>query len=392
MPILLVIALAGFSSALAVRILDPLVPVIARELATDPETVALLATAFALPYAIGQPVLGPLGDALGKARVIQGCLVVLALALAACALAPNMELLFAARVVSGLAAGGIIPLSFAIVGDRFAMAERQVALSRVLAAILFGGLVGGIVSGVIGSTLGWRAVLLLISGVCVATLAATFTSIKPRAGAQRSALTFSGAKAGYAQVFANPRAAVCYTAVFVEGVFLYGMLPFLALILEERQAGSVREAGFIIAGFGLGGVLFSVMVARLLGWCGGQMNMIRAGGIVIAAGLVIAALGHSWPAKAFAFVVIGIGFYMVHNSLQVQATELAPEARGAAVALHAFFFFLGHAAGPVVFGATRDAIGTQFAILISAAIMALLGFVTALLLERRGRPPRAEAS
>jgi len=134
------------------------------------------------------------------------------------------------------------------------------------------------------------------------------------------------------------------------------------------------------------------MVARLLGWCGGQMNMIRAGGIVMGAGLVIAALGVSWPAKTFAFVVIGIGFYMVHNSLQVQATELAPEARGAAVALHAFFFFLGHAAGPVVFGATRDAIGTQSAILMSAALMALLGFVTALLLERRGRPPRAAAS
>lgn len=385
MPLLLVLALAGFASALSVRILDPMVPAVAREFMADPQAVALLATAFSLPYAIGQPILGPLGDALGKARVIQGCLLVLAVALALCALAPNLDTLYIARVLSGFAAGGIIPLSFALVGDRFALAERQVALSRVLSAILLGGFAGGIIAGVIGSTLGWRAVLWLIAATSLATFLATLSSLRPRPGAERTKFTLAGAKAGYRQVFRNPRAVVCYAAVFIEGVVLYGMLPYLAVILEERNAGSVREAGFVIAGFGLGGVLFTLMVARLLTLCGGQMNMIRWGGVVVAAALVLVAFGPGWPAKAFAFVVVGIGFYMIHNSLQVQATELAPDARGAAVALHAFFFFLGHAAGPVVFGAMKTGIGTEPTILVSAVLMGLLGFLTAGLLELRGR-------
>lgn len=388
MPILLVLALAGFASALSVRILDPMIPDIAREFASDPKTVALLATALALPYAIGQPILGPLGDALGKARVIQACLVVLALALAACALAPNLETLFVARVISGLAAGGIIPLSFAIVGDRFSMLERQVALSRVLAAILFGGFAGGIIAGLVGSTLGWRAVLWVIAGATIATFAATLSSIKPRPTTERPGFTFAGAKKGYVEVFSNPRAVVCYGAVFIEGVVLYGMLPWLAVILEERGAGSVREAGFVIAGFGLGGLLFSLFVARLLALCGGQLNMIRTGGLIVGAALILVAYGPSWPAKAFAFVVVGIGFYMIHNSLQVQATELAPGARGAAVALHAFFFFLGHAAGPVAFGTAKDALGTEPAILVAAVLMSLLGFATAALLNIRGAARR----
>lgn len=385
MPILVVLALAGFASALSVRILDPMVPAVAREFMADPQAVALLATAFSLPYAIGQPILGPLGDALGKARVIQGCLLVLAVALALCALAPNLDTLYVARVLSGLAAGGIIPLSFALVGDRFSLADRQVALSRVLSAILLGGFAGGIIAGLIGSTLGWRAVLWLIAATSLATFLATLSSLRPRQGAERTKFTLAGAKAGYRQVFRNPRAVVCYAAVFIEGVVLYGMLPYLAVILEERNAGSVREAGFVIAGFGLGGVLFTLMVARLLAICGGQMNMIRWGGVVVAAALVLVAFGPGWPAKAFAFVVVGIGFYMIHNSLQVQATELAPDARGAAVALHAFFFFLGHAAGPVVFGAMKTGIGTEPTILISAVLMGLLGFLTAGLLELRGR-------
>ena len=58
-----------------------------------------------------------------------------------------------------------------------------------------------------------------------------------------------------------------------------------------------------------------------------------------------------------AFVLVGVGFYMIHNSLQTQATELAPGNRGSAVAAHAFFFFLGQAAGPVVYGHSFAAIG-----------------------------------
>ena len=107
------------------------------------------------------------------------------------------------------------------------------------------------------------------------------------------------------------------------------------------------------------------------------------GGVVVGLALVLVAFGASWPAKALAFVVAGVGFYMIHNSLQVQATELAPSARGAAVALHAFFFFLGHAVGPIWFGALRGSVGTDAAVLVSAAVLVALGFATAYLLERR---------
>src|SRR5579863_10708361 len=47
--------------------------------------------------------------------------------------------------------------------------------------------------------------------------------------------------------------------------------------------------------------------------------------------------------------LIGFGFYMLHGCIQVQATEIAPDARGAAVSFHCFFF-LGQAIGPVGYG------------------------------------------
>ncbi|HEY8129636.1 MAG TPA: MFS transporter [Hyphomicrobium sp.] len=91
---------------------------------------------------LSQPVLGALGDAFGKARIIKIALSLLVVCLAASAAAPTLDMLSLARLVGGAAAGGIIPLAFAIVGDRFAMTERQLALSRVLTAIIAGQLTG----------------------------------------------------------------------------------------------------------------------------------------------------------------------------------------------------------------------------------------------------------
>ena len=72
--LILILAVSGFASTSAGRTVEPLIGVIARDLQSDPHTVALIATAFALPYAFIQPVLGPVGDALGKERIMPICL------------------------------------------------------------------------------------------------------------------------------------------------------------------------------------------------------------------------------------------------------------------------------------------------------------------------------
>ena len=94
-------------------------------------------------------------------------------------------------------------------------------------------------------------------------------------------------------------------------------------------------------------------------------------------GLLGLALFPLWPAKMAAFLVVGVGFYMIHNSIQTQATELVPEARGASVALHAFNFFLGQAIGPVLYGLGVAHLGTPTTLAIAAGVMLMLGFVTA---------------
>ena len=64
------LALTVFSGALVTRLTDPLAMVLARDLGSTGARASLLASAFALPFALIQPILGPVGDALGKRRVM----------------------------------------------------------------------------------------------------------------------------------------------------------------------------------------------------------------------------------------------------------------------------------------------------------------------------------
>ena len=92
MPLFLVFAACAFASGFALRLADQMVRPVATYFAVSPATAAMLNTAYALPYAIAPPFLGPLGDRLGKRRCIQVCVAGLTLMLAAGAFATSFRL------------------------------------------------------------------------------------------------------------------------------------------------------------------------------------------------------------------------------------------------------------------------------------------------------------
>src|SRR5436305_7475555 len=122
------VSTVAFATSLFSRAIDPIIPPIADDLGVTAETVALLSTAFALPFALIQPILGPLADAFGKTRVMTVCLLALIATAAIGAAATSFPVLMASRILAGIAAGGVFPVSLAIVGDLVPVTERQVAL------------------------------------------------------------------------------------------------------------------------------------------------------------------------------------------------------------------------------------------------------------------------
>lgn len=370
--ILIRLSFIGFVTALSSRCVDPIIPQIAFGLQTDPAAVALLSTAFALPFALVQPVLGPLADMVGKIRVMVLCVAVLTIASLVCGLATDFTVLFVARVIAGMATGGIFPVGLALIGDLVPIKDRQVALGHWLIVIMTGNLLGASVAGVINDLIGWRAVFLLIAGGGFAVFLLAGFTLRHAAREHRPSFNLRSIPAGYAGIFRNPRAKVCYGAVFIEGLAIMGLFPFVALLLLAAGETRASIAGAVLGGFSAGGVIYAATVSLLVKrWR--IESMMLAGGLLSAAMLALIAFQLAWPIQLAAFTVLGFAFFLLHGSIQVQATELSKTARSAATSLHAFFFFMGQASGPVLFGLGLLWIGASASIIVSAAVMGALG-------------------
>lgn len=378
--VLNLMAFVIFATTLFMRSVDPVIPQIAGGLNVTPTTAALLSTGFTLPYALVQPVLGALADMFSKTRLIALCMLVVGTATLACGLATNFEMLMVLRVIAGIAAGGVFPIALAVAGDRVPVQERQVAIGRLLFAAMSGNLLGASGAGVIGDLVGWRGVFFVTGAIDLIALAVAipgFRSMNESPGH----FDLSTFIPNYRAVFSNPLAKYCFGAVLVEALFLFGVFPYMAVLLRDAGETHASIAGVVIAGFGIGGVIYTFMVAWLIAHVG-ERRLMAAGGMVMGFCLLVIALRMPWPVEFANFILVGFGFYLLHGCIQVYVTELAPSARASATAAHSLFFFLGQAVGPVVYGAGLSSVGITPVLVIGAAALVVTGWTCALRLRR----------
>jgi predicted MFS family arabinose efflux permease len=374
------LCLAGLAANVSGRTMEPLVTVVATDLSVSVASAALLTSIYALPFALGQPLLGPFGDIYGKTLVlrISGC--VLACSLLLAAFAPTFEVLAVARFCAGFAAGGVVPACMATIGDAFPPERRQVAISTFVTMGLLAQVFATSASGLVGEALGWRYVLFgtAVIGIIGALAAVTVLPSLPH---KRSRFSCGAVAYNYRTVFKNPKAVLCYSTVFLEGVALYGILPYVGVILGMHGLGDAREAGMIIGAIGVGGLIYVSLVGVLLKRWNRQQFMAVGGMLMIIGPLGLAFL-QDWRIVAACFGLTGLGFMLLHNSIQTEAVDLAPSARQSAYSLHAFSFFTGQAAGPPLFGFCLAHLGTTTALVLSSAILAATGVVMAHLFGR----------
>jgi predicted MFS family arabinose efflux permease len=388
--VLTVIALCTFTASLSTRSLDPVLPNIASELSITVATAAGLSAGTALTFALVQPVLGATADIIGKARLMMICLVILGLANIIGSFATSYPLLLVTRILCGIGAGGTFPVAMSLTGDLVPLKDRQLALSRNLMGSMSGNLLGASFSGVIGDLIGWRPVLVILGVLVLCGAAMVFTGFRRSVGVPGGPVELAALRKGYAEIFSNPNAAICYSAVFVEGVCILGLFPYLAAFLVQLGEPRLSIAGVVIAGFAIGGLFYTLSVSRLLSRLGVHA-MMMTGAAIIASQLAIIGLGPPWQVQLVNMVLMGWGFYMLHGSIQVFATELSVNARATAFSLHSFFFFLGQSAGPLIYGFLLSHIGKSPTLLVTACAVVILGVVIARLLNqprpRQGATP-----
>jgi predicted MFS family arabinose efflux permease len=354
---------------------------IAADLVMDVKTVALLSTAFAFPYALIQPVLGVTGDFFGKTRVMNACVMIMAVAALVCAVATSFELLVAMRIVAGLVAGGVYPVAMALLGDLVPIQQRQVAIARLLGIALTANVLGASIAGVIGDLFGWRGVFAILGTFSLLVAMAAMWAFRNVKIPESKPFNRAAVVSNFRDILDDPRAKYCFGAVFLEAIFIQGLFPYVGLLLQGIGETRASIAGLLIACFAIGGIGYAVVVPYLVAAMP-QRYLMVIGGTVAAASLALIALHLPWQAQVAIFGAFGCGFYLLHASIQVHVTDLSQTARGAAASLHSSSFYSGQALGPIIYGFGFAHGGAEPTIFAGALVVLGVGLVCAKFLRR----------
>ncbi len=377
-PGLWLISLAAFSSMASMRVCDPMLVALASEFQVSVGEASKVVSAFALAYGTLQLFYGPLGDRVGKLRVINAAVLVCAIFSAFTALATDLHWLVLARAAMGASAAGIIPLSMAWLGDQVSYERRQETLARLMSATVTGMMAGQWFGGWAAESLGWRSAFALLSLLFATACGLLFF----RTAKQRRAVPIQTEGSYWQQALASlgllrdTRVRWVLTVTALEGAMAFGTLAFVPSQVEQHFHLSAALAGGMMALYGIGGLVYSQMARRWLGWFGEQ-GLARLGSSLVAAGLLLLAWGMHPLLAALGCLAAGLGFYMLHNTLQTQATQMAPHARGSAVTLFACLLFFGQSTGVLLVAQTVDHGGLEWAYTVSALGMVVLGAVIA---------------
>lgn len=159
----------------------------------------------------------------------------------------------------------------------------------------------------------------------------------------------------------------------VEGLFTLAGFAFVPAYLHRRFGIGIGASGAVMVMYGGGGLAYvtlsSVLIRRFS--LGGLAGL---GGALLGSAFAIVAGGSRWEWSVLGCFVGGLGFYMLHNTLQTEATQMVPQARGTAVGLFAASLFFGQAIGMALAAVLIDSFGETSLFCSAAVALPLLAF------------------
>jgi EmrB/QacA subfamily drug resistance transporter len=283
--IMIGILLAMFLSALEQTIVAPALPTIGRRLA-DVENLSWVVSAYLLANTAATPLFGKLSDIHGRRRMMLIAIVVFLAGSAACALAPSMPALIAARTLQGLGGGGILPIAHTIIGDMVTPRERPRYQSYTSVMFMMASIAGPVLGGVLTDYVHWTMIFWINLPMGLLALWMTDRALKklPRhdrphrldvlgaalmVGAALTlmvAMTWGGTRAPWVstQILSLLGGSLVLWALFALRVAT-APEPFIPLaVLREPIVGATTVAGFFSVGVIIGLSIFLPLYFELV--------------------------------------------------------------------------------------------------------------------------------
>ena len=385
------LSVAAFGSGMSMRVMDPMLVRLASDFAIPIGMTSWSITVFGVAYGFSQLLFGPLGDRYGKVKVVAFGSGACSLAALFCASAQDFSSLLIGRALGGATAASIIPLAMAWIGDVVAYEKRQTVLAKFLIGQILGLSTGVLIGGLCADFLNWRIPFFIIA-TWFAVIGLYLGSHSKRLPDHTHVIQL-GEGSGISRLLGEfqkvlniPWARQVLLTVGLEGAAVFGALAFVPAHLHTTHGLSLSSSGALVTLFGLGGLAFAFQSRRWIGVFG-EVRLIQAGALIMCGSLISLGWVPLWWLTMPACFLFGLGFYMMHNTLQINATQMAPERRGAAVAAFASCFFFGQSSGVAISGALLISAGTPLLLSFAGLVVLIIGNRFAILRKQHSLHP-----
>jgi len=384
---ILLLSFATFASMAVQRICDAMLPELSRTFSVSLTQAAQVVSVFAVVYGLAQLVYGPLGDRFGKFGIVTFATLACSIGSVLAVFAGSLDVLLLARVLVAMGAAAVIPLAMAWVGDTVPYELRQETLARIGLGTTLGLVSGLLVGGVVTDALGWRWAFGLTTVLFAVVGGLLYVDWRRQKAQGLTAVTRPpGPRVAYLRqvvaILGGRWSRWVLIVIFIEGVMGFGVLAIWATHLHEVHGLSLTLSGAVVALFGLGGMLYMALARHLVRRFGERGLALLGGGL---AGLGAMALGLTpwWQLAVPASLLSGFGFFMLHNTLQTNGTQMAPTARGTAMSMFAAVLFLGQSIGVLLAAGLSVRIGSTAVVALGGAVLIVLGAVFSHAISRR---------
>jgi DHA1 family bicyclomycin/chloramphenicol resistance-like MFS transporter len=358
----------------------PALPRIADELGVSSSVAQLTLTGTLAGLALGQLIVGPLSDSLGRRRPLMAGIVLHMLASVVCLFAPNIEVLSLARGLQGMGAAAAMVVAVAVVGDLFDDSEAATVMSRLMLVLGVAPIVAPSLGAAVLLKASWHwvfAVLIVLAGALLVVAALALPETLPRA--HRRPLRVRSIAATYASLLKDLRfvALVLVGALGMAGLFAY--IAGAAFVLQGRHG--LNQQTFALV-FGAGAIAFvaaTQLNVVLLRRHSPQRILLWALAAATAIGAVFIALSVTHTGGMYGFLVpvwavLAMMGFVIPNAPAVALSRHHEAAGTAAALLGAAQFGLGAVVAPVVGLMGNDEIALSI-VMTSGVAIALLALL-----------------
>jgi MFS transporter, DHA1 family, tetracycline resistance protein len=388
-----VLFLTVFIDLMGFGIVVPILAFSAKEYGVDGLTLGLILGSFSLMQFLFSPIWGRLSDRIGRRPVLMTSLFGNVLGFVTFAFASNVAMLFASRILCGVAAASISTAQ-AYVADSTDDAGRAKGMAIIGMAfglgLVLGPPLGGILSSA-GASLSLPATLLpgaaaaTLSGI--ALLLATFAL--PESNPRKvSTGRWSVVDTESWKIFFHSRGLrLAGSSLAVLMCTLASLAPILVLVGRDRYALSARQVGYL---FGLMGVVVVVLQLTVVGRLTkrlGDLGAALTGAGALMLGLLLVPWTQDTRVLIAATCLMGVGQGLCNPTLSAYISKMAPAAhRGGILGVSSSLTALARVLGPALAGLAYDALKAPGALLTQTAIVTIAIVLAARLITRQQDP------